>query len=243
MKNLKIIKLFGISFVDENFQKVKQYLDKGGLLVMPAAPALANIDKNAEYHNSLKNADLALFDSGFLCIILKTKGIKVKKFSGYKFLKNFFTSIKKCSKKKKLLLIDPNHEQSSINKNFLLNNKIFNFNQYIAPNYNKNKKIEDKKLLNEINKYQPNYIVVNLGGGTQEILGNYIKKNIKFKLSIICSGAAISFLTKQQAPLTNFLDKIYLGWLIRIIFNPIAFLPRYLYAFRLIYVFNKSKKI
>ena len=65
---------------------------------------------------------------------------------------------------------------------------------------------------------------------------SYLKKNLDYKPSIICSGAAISYFTKQQAPITSFLDKIFLGWLVRIIFNPILFLPRYLKAFKLFFL-------
>ena len=46
-------------------------LDKGGLLVLPSGPGLSTINQNIQYHNSLKNADIALFDRGYLCILLK----------------------------------------------------------------------------------------------------------------------------------------------------------------------------
>ena len=101
-----------------------------------------------------------------------------------------------------------------------------------------------KKLLNIIKKIKPDYILLNIGGGTQEILGLYLKNNIHFKCTIICSGAAISFFTGDQAPMNVFFDKIYLGWLIRIIFNPRVFLPRYLKSIKLInIVLNNNIKI
>ena len=108
----------------------------------------------------------------------------------------------------------------------------------MAPLYHK-ENIRDYKLLKKIKKIKPKYVIVNLGGGVQEVLGSYLKNNINFKVSIICSGAAISYFTKEQAPLTDFLDKIYLGWLVRIIFNPYIFLPRYLSAFRLIFIIKR----
>ena len=30
----------------------------------------------------------------------------------------------------------------------------------------------------------------------------------------------MAFLTKRQAPINNLIDKLYLGWLVRIFFNP-----------------------
>jgi len=84
-------------------------------------------------------------------------------------------------------------------------------------------------------------IIINIGGGIQEILGFYLKNNIKYKPMIICTGAAISCLAKDQAPINNFIDKIYLGWLLRIIFHPSAFFPRYIYAFKLFFLVLKNK--
>ena len=231
MKNYKI---FGINFIDANYKTIKKLLNRGGLLVLPSGPGLSDINKNTKYHQALKNADIALFDSGYLCLLLRIKGIKVKKFSGFKFLKYLLVSLKN-EYNKKIFLVDPSNEQSKINKKFFKLKKISKIYQYVAPLYKKNK-IQDLKLLNKIKKIKPKYIIINLGGNVQEVLGYYLKKNLDYKPSIICSGAAISFFTKQQAPLTSFLDTIFLGWLVRIIFNPIVFLPRYLMAFKIFFL-------
>ena len=227
-------KIFGINFIDANYKTIKNLLNRGGLLVLPSGPGLSDINKNTKYHQALKNADIALFDSGYLCLLLRIKGIKVKKFSGFKLFKNLLVSLKNVHNKK-IFLVDPSNEQSQINKKLFKLKKISKIYQYVAPLYGKNK-IRDLKLLNKIKKIRPKYIIINLGGNVQEVLGYYLKKNLDYKPSIICSGAAISFFTKQQAPITSFLDKIFLGWLVRIIFNPIVFLPRYLKAFKLFFL-------
>ena len=54
---------------------------------------------------------------------------------------------------------------------------------------------------------------------------------------IICTGAAIGFLTKVQAPINVFYDKLYLGWLIRLIHKPKSFFPRIIQSFNLIKLF------
>jgi len=76
-------------------------------------------------------------------------------------------------------------------------------------------------------------------------LGLYIKKNLKFKTTILCTGGAISFFTGDQAPINTFIDKFYLGWFIRLIFNPLVFLKRYVFGLRLIpmVIFSKIKII
>ena len=83
-------------------------------------------------------------------------------------------------------------------------------------------------------------MIINIGGGTQEQLGIYIKNNIKYKLSIICTGAAIAFLTKRQAPINDFVDKIYLGWLWRIIYDPKRFFFRTMSSLGLIKIFFRK---
>ena len=64
---------------------------------------------------------------------------------------------------------------------------------------------------------------------------------LELKISIICTGAAIAFETGQQARLPIWVDKLYLGWLARIIQSPQPFLIRFLKAFRLVYVFYLCK--
>ena len=73
----------------------------------------------------------------------------------------------------------------------------------------------------------------------------YLKKNLKIKTTILCTGAAISFFTRDQAPINSLIDKLYLGWFLRLIFNPFVFLKRYLYGLKLIpmVIFSKIKII
>ena len=204
-----------------NFDKC---ITKKGLFVFPAGPGLASIQKSNEYYKSIQKADLVFFDSGFFVLLLKIfKNVKVKKFSGYKFLGLFF-------------------EFSKSNKSFLKNLGLKKIHNYIAPKYNSSE-LADKKLLSLINKVKPNFILINIGGGTQEVLGLYLKKKLKFKPTILCTGAAISFFTKDQAPINNFIDKYYLGWLLRLIFNPLIFFKRYIFGLKLIpmVIFNKVK--
>jgi len=219
-----IIVFKGIKFYNYNFTKLLSKINKGGLLVAPAASALTNISNNKKYHETLKKSDVAIFDSGFFCILLRIfKGKKVAKFSGYLFLKNFLST--NFKKKTKFLTVDPTLNDSKINLLYLKSKNIKNIKSYVAPQYD-NKNIQDKNLIKKIKKYKPRYIIINIGGEIQEMLGLFIKKNINFKSSIICTGAAIAFLTKRQAPINDTLDKLYLGWLIRTLYNPKKFFFR-----------------
>ena len=222
-----------IKFYSGNYDQIKYEFDKGGVLVAPAASALANIDTDKQYYSSLKNSKIAILDSGFFCILLRIfRFQKVKKLSGFLFLKTFLDNFKN---QQKILFIDPSKKSNILNIKFLKSKKIINFKTYIAPNYNK--KFFDLKLLNLINNYKPKYIVINIGGGSQEPLAIYINKNIKYNASIMCTGAALAFMTGEQAPINKFIDKIYLGWLTRIIWNPKLYLGRILKSFKIIKFF------
>ncbi len=66
------------------------------------------------------------------------------------------------------------------------------------------------------------------------------------KPAIICTGAAIAFLTGRQAQIPNWADRFFLGWLFRCMDQPKLFIPRYLYALKLILVmiqFNGQSQI
>ena len=222
-----------IKFYSGDYDQIKYEFDKGGVLVAPAASALANIDTDKQYYSSLKNSKIAILDSGFFCILLRIfRFQKVKKLSGFLFLKTFLDNFKN---QQKILFIDPSKKSNILNIKFLKSKKIINFKTYIAPNYNK--RFFDLKLLNLINNYKPKYIVINIGGGSQEPLAIYINKNIKYNASIMCTGAALAFMTGEQAPINKFIDKVYLGWLTRIIWNPKLYLGRILKSFKIIKFF------
>ncbi len=233
-----------IRFNNILFTNIEKYLLKKGLFVFPAGPALANIEKSSKYYRSIRSADFVFFDSGFFVLLLRIfKNIRVYKFSGYKFLGLFFKYIKK-NKDKKVFCIDPNLKFSKSNSKFIKKLGIKKIQNYVAPKYNLNK-LSDKKLIRLINVFKPNYIIINIGGGTQEVLGLYIKKKFKKRTTIFCTGAAISFYTRDQAPINDLIDKYYLGWLLRLLFNPFIFFKKFIIALRLIpmVIFNKIKVI
>ena len=222
----------GIKFYSGTYKQIKSQFDKGGVLVAPAASAIANIDIDKKYYTSLKNSNIAILDSGFFCILLRIfKFKRVKKLSGYLFLRNFLSE---NLSRHSLLLIDPSKKSNLLNIKLLRSKKIFNYETYVAPKYNN---FIDHKLLKIINNYKPRYIIINIGGGSQEPLAIYLKKNIKHKASIMCTGAAIAFMTGEQAPINKMVDQLYLGWFMRIIWNPKLYLKRILKSFKIIKFF------
>tara|TARA_Y100000992_G_C21271607_1_gene497240 strand:+ start:2265 stop:2975 length:711 start_codon:yes stop_codon:yes gene_type:complete len=234
----KIVKFKSIKFYDYSFKYIyKRLLNCGGYVVAPAASSLSEIIFNKRYYYSLRNSDIAIFDSGFFCILLRIfKQIKVKKLSGYLFLKLLLEE--KNIKNKKFFLINPSQRENIKNFNLLRSKGVLCQRSLIAPVYNMSN-YKDLGLINMINSYNPDILIINLGGGIQEPLAAFIKqKSKKKKLIILCTGAAISFLTKEQAPISEFYDKYYLGWMIRLIHRPKSYFPRVIKSLSMIKYFK-----
>ena len=237
---MEIIIFNKIKFKNFRENHLKKLFNHKGLFVFPAAPALSKIYDEKKYHEALIKADHVFFDSGYFVLLLKLlKRINVNKLSGYKFLNFFFNFLKK-NKNKIIFNIDSDLDTSFLNHLIFKKKGVKKIYSYIAPKYDVNN-IKDLKLINKLNKVKPDYILTNIGGGVQEILGLYVKNKVNFKPTIFCTGAAISFFTNKQAPINNFIDKFYLGWFFRILFNPKIFLPRYASAFKLFFIILKTK--
>jgi len=238
-------KLFGIIFINGNYDNAISRLSKGGLMVVPSGPGLATIGKDIRYTEAVQNSDFAIPDSGFMVLLYRIfKGKRIRKLSGAMFIK-LFVNEPILKDKNKIFLVDPNIEESELNRNYLngIAIPLSRENQYIAPIYDKTAIVDTQLLyILENLKEKPKFILINLGSGVQERLGYYLKNNLSFTTGIICSGAAIAFLTGAQAKMPDWIEKIYCGWLCRIIQNPKQYTMRYLRAFKLIYIFYLEKR-
>ena len=233
MNYVRLIKIDGVKFINEDYKNVIRYLlIYKGYLVIPAASLLAQFSKKKNWR-FLKSATIAIFDSGLLTMLLKIFiNSSIKKFSGYKFLGYLIND--KSIQNKRVFSLDPNKVELKANNQFLKKNFKFVKN-YVCPLYTKNF-FYDSKLKKEIKNFKPQIIIINIGGGVQEPLAYYLKNKINYKGIIICSGAAISFYTGHQAPISTFIDKMYMGWLIRILYKP-KLLIRIVLSLKLFYYF------
>jgi len=233
----KLINILGIDFFNGQVNEVVEIMKSGGLLVVPSGPGLASIPKDITYYKSLRSADLVIADSGYMALLWNTThSVKVNRISGLELLNVFFAD-NEIQKENNLFLVNPRKEDAEINLEYLNSHgfQLSKESSYIAPIYHKDK-IEDEALLKQLEDKKPKYVIINLGGGVQEILGAYLKKNLSYRPAIICTGAAIAFLTGEQAHIPDWADKLFLGWLIRCIEKPKLFIPRYINAFKLMTV-------
>src|ERR1700688_2565905 len=85
---LRTHRILGIDFFDGSAKAAIEIMRSGGLLVIPAAPALKDLDHNLEYRESLLNADLAITDSAFMVLIWnRLQSTPIKRLSGLEYLR------------------------------------------------------------------------------------------------------------------------------------------------------------
>jgi N-acetylglucosaminyldiphosphoundecaprenol N-acetyl-beta-D-mannosaminyltransferase len=219
--------ILGIRFFVGNAEEAIARIRSGGLLVVPAAPALKNLEHDQAYREALQHADLVIADSAFMVMIWnQLKRDSIRRVSGLKYL---------CSLLKQSDFYEPggsfwimaSEDSARRNCAWLRRQGVSLASEdiYVAPQYGKT--IHDPELLRRIDELNPRHIVVTIGGGTQERLGLYLRSRLDCKPSIHCIGAAIAFLSGDQVQIPYWADRMYLGWLFRCLSNPRRYTPRY----------------
>ena len=240
----KYFTLLGIRFFNGELSEAIKLIKRGGLLTAPSGPGLAqDLPNSPEYERALSRSDLILADSGLLSLWAKFfEQTNLKRISGLVFLEAFLNRGNLDGKSS--FWVMPDMKQAAQNVWWLKNE--FNIgipesNIYVAPVYTSTGALEDFSLLKSIEKKKPKYIFIQIGGGVQERLGHFIKASLSYSPSIICTGAAIAFLSGCQKRIPRWVDNLFLGWLWRCIDNPKIFIPRYLRAFNLVFLLCKYR--
>jgi hypothetical protein len=97
-------------------------------------------------------------------------------------------------------------------------------NCYVAPLYGL--EVEDQTLLGLIEQHRPVHVIIAIGSGAQEKLGHYLRDNLSYRPVIHCIGGALGFITGDQVSIPEWADRLYLGWLCRLIAQPGVFILR-----------------
>lgn len=227
-------RILGIDFFVGSAKQAISRMRAGGLLVVPAAPALKDLDSNAEYRESLLNADLAITDSAFMVLIWNVlKRDNISRLSGLEYLDELLREpdVRRAGN---TFWVMAGQQSCSRNLDWLEKQGITvpPANVYLAPFYGKS--VEDPVLVEQLDRLRPEHIIVTIGGGTQERLGLYLKRNLSYRPAIHCIGAAIAFLSGDQVHIPMWADRFYLGWLFRTISEPRRYFPRYWNARKLL---------
>ena len=199
---------------------------QGGLVVVPAAPALKNLAHDQRYREALLGADFAIADSALMVLLWNLmQRNRISKLSGLKYLRALIEQ--GLPSDRSSFWVMPSAAAAECNAAWLRKNgvPVADENLYVAPTYGE--EIRDLGLIEQLERRQPGHIVLGIGGGTQERLGFYLRQNLTYRPAIHCVGAAIAFLSGDQVRIPVWADEMGLGWLWRSVSNPKRFLPRY----------------
>jgi len=239
----KFQRILGINFFIGDMPDLLDLCAEGNFIVVPAAPALAELPTNAAYREAVEKSDFAITDSAFMVLLWKfLTGQSLPRISGLKLLRGLLAD-DKLHQAGSSFWIMPSKLEMEVNLAWLNQNgyPLTPEESFVAPFYGKGA-IADPSILSWIEAHKPPYIIINLGGGVQERLGFYLKENLSYRPSIICVGAAVAFLTGLQADIPAWADTWMLGWLFRCLHAPRKFIPRYWKALHLIAILAKYRE-
>jgi UDP-N-acetyl-D-mannosaminuronic acid transferase (WecB/TagA/CpsF family) len=226
--------ILGIKFYVGDLPGLLDLCAAGNFVVVPAAPALADLSTDIDYREALEQSDFAITDSGFMVLLWKIlTGQSLIRISGLKLLRGLLAG-DELRQPGSSVWVMPTAKEMEVNLAWLTRNNyaVTRDQCFVAPFYPKGP-LSDPDLLRFIEARRPRYIIVNIGGGVQERLGLYLKRNLSYRPSIICVGAAIAFITGLQADIPVWADTLMLGWFFRCWHAPRGFIPRVWKGFRL----------
>ena len=223
-------RILGVNFYVGDAAGAIDRMAKGGLLVVPAAPALKDIAVNAAYRAALLDADLAITDSAFMVLVWNLiERDSISRLSGLHYLRELLRQEDVC-RPGNTLWIMAGPPSTTRNLAWLREQGIEVPAEcvYEAPMYGD--QVQDDVLVEKIQTLRVRHIIITVGGGTQERLGHFLKRHLDYLPSIHCIGAAIAFLSGDQVRIPAWADRLYLGWFFRCLSQPRRFVPRYLSA-------------
>ncbi len=229
--------ILGIRFYVGSLEGLLELTMQGGLIAVPSAPVLTRLPEDEAHRQAVEGCDFAITDSGFMVLLwLAFKRERLVRISGLRFLKHLIKRPELHSEGKTFWVM-PSVADADASRLWLGQQgiRLRDVDIYFAPHYAVQGALEDLMLLAAVEKQNPQFVVLCLGGGVQERLGYYLRKNLpSCTPAIICTGAAIAFLSGRQTNIPTWADRLFLGWLFRLLANPMRFFPRYWHALRLV---------
>jgi UDP-N-acetyl-D-mannosaminuronic acid transferase (WecB/TagA/CpsF family) len=235
-------KILGIDFFSGSAREAVDRMENGGLLVVPAAPALKDLARNPSYRQALEESDLCIADSSLMVMLWNLmEHDSIQKLSGLAYLRELLRRDSFHARPEDTFWVMASKRSAQRNVQWLLEQGIAvpPQNVYIAPIYGK--VMHDPDLVETVQRLKPRHIIMTIGGGTQERAGLYLKKNLNYAPAIHCIGAAISFLSGDQVLIPIWADRLGLGWLLRCVSAPRSYVPRYWEARKLIPLMHRYR--
>ncbi len=230
------IQILGVDFRTDG-PALPARLEGAGLVVVPSGPGLAgDLVSRRVYREALAKADWVIPDSGLMVLVWnalhwREPARRIERYSGLRLLREVLVR-PEVQLPGASFWIMPSAPEQDRNLEWLRANGFSSLTDehcYVAPMYRPSPDgaIEDPALADELERRRPKVIFLNVGGGTQEQLGWYLRQRLSYRPAILCTGAAIAFLTGGQASIPPWADRFYLGWLLRTCQDPAKFGRRY----------------
>ena len=228
------VQILGIRFFNGNVDEaIASTFQHRGFLVAPSGTCFARLREDEVYRRAVLAADLAIADSGLMVLLWRLlRRKKIGRISGLKYLKHLLRKLK-GEKAGEVFWVLPSERarrklfEWSRREPFPIASK----NCYVAPRYGL--EIEDRNLLSLLEQNRPSHVIIAIGSGAQEKLGYYLRENSSYRPAIHCIGAALGFLTGDQFAIPDWADRLYLGWLLRLMTQPHRFVPRLIHGLQL----------
>jgi len=221
------VQILGIRFFSGDVDEaVASMFRHGGFLVAPSGTCFARLREDEAYRHAVVAADLAIADSGLMVVLWRLlRGENVGRISGLKYLKHLLGKLKGEGNTRVLWVLPGETARQRLLD--WSGREVFSIkteNCHVAPRYGP--QVEDRNLLSLIEQQRPAHVIVSIGSGAQEKLGYYLRENLSYRPAIHCIGAALGFITGDQAAIPDWADRFYLGWLWRLVAQPRIFIPR-----------------
>ena len=232
--------ILGIQFFNGNVEEVVRLMfQQSGLLVAPSGTCFARLREDEQYRRALVSADLAIADSGLMVVLWRLfRRENIERISGLTYLKHLLGKLR-AQGDSKIVWVLPNARANDKLRDWSRREPfpVANENCYIAPQYGI--EVSDEILLTLIEQRCPAHVIIAIGSAAQEKLGYYLRENLSYRPAIHCTGAALGFITGEQPAIPDWADRLYLGWLWRLVAQPRIFVPRLIRGFELPWLIAK----
>jgi len=222
-----IRQILGIKFFNGDVDEAVALMARhGGFLVAPSGTCFGRLRDDKPYRRATVAADLAIADSGLMVLTWRLlRREKLQRVSGLKYLTRLLEGLKgEGSEEVFWILPSARSRQKLLDWSCRKAFTVKTDNCYVAPQYGL--EIEDRDLLVLVEERRPAHVVIAIGSGAQEKLGYYLRENLSYRPAIHCTGAALGLITGDQVIIPDWADRVYLGWLLRLLRQPRIFIPR-----------------
>jgi N-acetylglucosaminyldiphosphoundecaprenol N-acetyl-beta-D-mannosaminyltransferase len=236
-------RILGIQFFNGDVDEAVELMSRhGGFLVAPSGTCFDRLREDEVYRRAVLAADLAIADSGLMVLLwrLLRRG-KIDRISGLQYLNHLLHKLKGNGTAEIFWVLPSERARQKLfewsrREHFPIASK----NCYVAPRYGL--EIEDRNLPSLLEQNRPSHVIIAIGSGAQEKLAYYLRENLPHRPAIHCTGAALGFITGDQRAIPDWVDRFYLGWLLRLMTQPHRFLPRLIRGFELPWLIWKYRE-